>query len=613
MRILFDSKKSEYKKPFGALRQGEECVLNLKVPTSCLAKKVTIKLFSDESGEETLVSMNKLSESDGYDTFTGSFSLDATGLYFYYFYLECMESSFSLYKFGFNDTNIEEGEKWQITCYEKDFEVPKVFCGKVMYQIFPDRFAVSGSDNTFGKMEPYFIHENREDVPCFMPDANGKILNCDFYGGNLKGIEEKLDYLKELGVSIIYLNPIFKAYSNHRYDTCDYKTLDPMLGSDEDFISLCQRAHVKGIKIILDGVFSHTGSRSIYFDKNHEFGTGVCSNNDSPYKDWFTFKNFPHEYDTWWGIETLPCVNEMSEGFLDYIIRDEDSVIAHWLKMGADGFRLDVADELPDEFIRLLRMRVKECKKESFVLGEVWEDASNKISYGVRRKYFSNSELDSVMNYVFKDAIISFVKGETDKKHFENEIMTIVENYPRDAVNSLMNCLSTHDTERILTALSDADTSMSKYEKSAFKLMPKLKSKAFERLMIAVLLQFTLPGTASIYYGDEMAMEGFGDPFCRGFFTDKNKNNELFYLIKALAKLKNEYASLSVGDISFVDRDVLAFERTFESEKVTIVINTEGASYECGSRNILLSHNVSKIGDKTFINQMGFMVYKNGE
>ena len=606
MRILFDSKKSEYKTPFGALKQDEQCCMHIKIPSSCRTKAVEIKLCNDISGEESSISMRKVAESHGYETYGAEFALKSAGLYFYYFYILCDESSFSLYKYGYADTNIEEGEKWQITCYEKDFKVPQAFCGKVMYQIFPDRFNKSGEVNCDDKLKPFFLHESTDDTPCFLPDENGKVLNCDFFGGNLRGIEERLDYIKELGASIIYLNPIFKAYSNHRYDTCDYKTIDPLLGDEKDFISLCSAAHKKGIKIILDGVFSHTGSRSIYFDKNHEFGSGVCSNENSPYRDWFTFKHFPDEYETWWGIETLPCVNEMSDGFLNYIIRGEDSVVAHWLRLGADGFRLDVADELPDEFIALLRKRVKECKKESFVVGEVWEDASNKISYGVRRKYFSHSELDSVMNYVFKNAIISFVKGEINSTQFARKIMTIAENYPKDAINSLMNSLSTHDTERILTALADTDGELSKAEKAEFRLNFDMREAALRKMMIAVMLQFTLPGTACIYYGDEMAMEGFGDPFCRGYFTDKNKNNQLFQLVKTLGKMKNEILPLSLGDISFIDDKILIFERKYKNEKIRVLVNQSTDSFECRMKNVLLSHNCSCVGEKLFINPMGF-------
>jgi len=586
--------------------------MNIKIPSSCRTKAVEIKLRNENTGNEVSVLMTRTNECDGYETYSASFALPVCGLYFYYFFIFTEESNFSLYKQGDCDTNIEEGTHWQITCYDKEFSVPDSFKGKVMYQIFPDRFYREEVLPAEGKLHPYHVHENTDDIPDFMPDEKGEILNCDFFGGNLKGIEKKLDYLKELGVSIIYLNPIFKAYSNHRYDTSDYKTIDPLLGDEKDFVSLCDSAHKKGIKIILDGVFSHTGSRSIYFDRNHEFGSGVCSCENSAFKDWFNFKSFPDEYDTWWGIKTLPCVNEMSEGFLNYIIRDEDSVLAHWLRLGADGFRLDVADELPDEFIKLLRNRVKECKEESFVVGEVWEDASNKISYSVRRKYFSDAELDSVMNYVYKNAIIAFVKGDISSKDFEREIMTIAENYPADALHSLMNSLSTHDTERILTALSDADRTMTKPEKAGYKLSLKDRREALEKLFVATVLQFTLPGTACIYYGDEMAMEGFGDPFCRGYFTDKQKSEQYYETVKKLAEIKNKYMPLQMGNISFENRDdILILKRNYKEETITVLINLSDCEYATGNKDIIFSHNTSVIANRVFINKYGFLILHN--
>lgn len=600
MRILFDSKKTEYKKPFGAIKAGEKCTLCIKIPCSCSARSVWIKLFNEHTGENFSFEMVKAYKSENYDTFEGSFSLENPGLCFYHFYIEAKDSSFSLYKFSYNDTNMEEGDLWQLTCYDKSFYVPDAFCGKVMYQIFPDRFYRENILPANGKLSPYKVHESTDDIPDYLPNENGEILNCDFFGGNLKGIEKKLSYLKDMGVGLIYLNPIFKAYSNHRYDTADYKMIDPLLGNEEDFKSLCNSAHKMGIKIILDGVFSHTGSNSIYFES-------AVTDENSPYRQWFNFHNFPNKYDAWWGIKTLPCVNEMNDGYLDFIIRNDDSVLAKWLTLGADGFRLDVADELPDEFIKLLRERVKEVKEESFVLGEVWEDASNKISYSKRRQYFTHKELDSVMNYVFKDTIIAFVKGEISCKCFSQRIMDICENYPYDALCSAMNCLSTHDTERIITALSDIRRDMSKEEKASFVLNEEQRKTAYERLYIAVFLQFMLPGNPCIYYGDEIGMEGFGDPFCRGYFKWENIECDLRYFYKALSKIKNETESIKIGKINFVEtEDVICFERYVEDECVRVYINTGKKGVNIKKCDTLISHNTSCVGEKIYINSMGF-------
>lgn len=610
MRILYDSKNIKYKKPFGCLCEGQECTMRLDIPSNCEAIDAWILMSDAHTGDVTKVTLvHELTQND-YDVFTGKFRLDNAGLYFYKFVIHTKESDFDLYKEGASDTNIGKGDMWQLSCYSKDYFVPQSFQGKVMYQIFPDRFHKQGDCNLDGKLEPFCLHSNLDDIPHFLPNEQGEVMNCDFYGGNLKGIEKKLPYIKELGVSVIYINPIFKAYSNHRYDTCDYKTIDPMLGTTEDFVSLCASAHDMGIRIILDGVFSHTGSNSIYFDEKHIFGNGALSNDESPYKSWYNFEHYPDKYDAWWGIKTLPAVNEMDDGYLDYIIRDDDSVVAHWLRLGADGFRLDVADELPDEFIYLLRKRVKEIKPDSFVLGEVWEDASNKISYDKRRRYFVGAELDSVMNYVFKNAIIAFVTGAMNAADFGNEIMTIAENYPSDSLNSLMNSLSTHDTARILTCLSGCEIPESKEQQASFMLSKEQKNQAVSRLYTAAFLQYILPGMPCIYYGDEIGMEGLGDPFCRGYFKWDEKDENILCLFKELGNIKNRYKSLQYGSIDIKsDGEILTVKRIFEGETFIAVINLFDTPFVIEKKDIIISHLSSKVGDKIYINKGGFAAF----
>ncbi len=609
MRILYDSKNLKYKSPFGCLKENEPCTMHIDIPSSCKAHEVKLVLKNEHTGEfcEELFSFEK-TQGD-YDVFACEFSIDAPGLYFYKFHIRTFDGEFELFKEGISDTNIAFGDMWQLSVYSKDFTVPESFQGRVMYQIFPDRFYAEGECCLSSKLKPFYIHENKNDTPDFMPNELGKVMNCDFFGGNLKGIEKKLDYIKELGVSVIYLNPIFKAFSNHRYDTCDYKTIDPMLGNEEDFVSLCNEAHKKGIRIILDGVFSHTGSNSIYFDAEHIFGNGAVSNEASPYREWYNFEHYPDKYDAWWGIETLPAVNELNDGYLDYIIQGSDSVIAHWLNLGADGFRLDVADELPDRFIYLLRKRVKEIKSESYVVGEVWEDASNKISYSVRRKYFVGSELDSVMNYVYKNAIIDFVCGVRDCKSFANEVMTLAENYPSMCLNSLMNSLSTHDTARILTCLSGCSFPSTKEAQAELKLSSKEINLGISRLYTAAFLQYTLPGTPCIYYGDEIGMTGFGDPFCRGYFKWDDMNLQLLNLFKELGKIKNKYKALQMGDIKIITSDTaLVFKRTYKNQSLTCTVNMSDEAYEVDNKNIIISHLTSTVGEKAYISKGGYVM-----
>ncbi len=611
MRILYDSKSTEFKKPFGCIRQDEKCFFNIKIPSSCETQKVFLRFKNEISLNEYETELFKTDEQDFYETFSGSFSTSDKGLYFYYFYIITSQSSFSLFKHEKSDTNIEEGNMWQLTVYDKDFKVGDDFKGKVMYQIFPDRFYRESVLEAKDKLTPYFIHTSTDDIPDYLPDENGEILNCDFFGGNLKGIEKKLPYIKSLGVSIIYLNPIFKAYSNHRYDTCDYKCIDPLLGTEEDFKNLCSSAHKMEIKIILDGVFSHTGSNSIYFDKKNIFGNGAFSNENSPYRSWYNFKSYPHSYDSWWGIDTLPCVNENDESFTDFIIEAKDSVISHWLSLGADGFRLDVADELPDEFIYKLRKRVKEIKENSYVLGEVWEDASNKISYSVRRKYFSFAQLDSVMNYVYKNILIAFAREEISAIEFASSVMEICENYPEDALHSLMNSLSTHDTPRILTELSDVDNRLTKSEKACFVLDEKMKYKALQRLYIASFLQYLLPGNTCIYYGDEIGMEGFNDPFNRGYFKWDNQNEDILSFFREMGKIKNSFNCFKKGNINIIaNGKILETERFSDDEKIKAIINMGDEEFKIKNENILIAHNVSLRNESIYVQKYGFVLFK---
>ena len=609
MRILYDSKNPIFKKPFGCVMQNEDICINIHIPQSCNTQEVVLNLESDD-GLKKQIPLHKTDFKEMYEYYSAEFTLDECGLYFYWFTITTNESAFNLYKWGYSDTNIEDGDKWQLTCYEKGYDTPDRFKGNVMYQIFPDRFYRDEVLNCEGKIKPFYIHTNTDDIPNFLPDENGKIQNNDFYGGNLKGIEKKLGYIKSLGVSTIYLNPIFKAYSNHRYDTCDYKTIDPLLGNEADFVSLCNSSHDLGIKIILDGVFSHTGSDSIYFDKRCIYGNGAYSSENSPYRSWYGFQKYPDCYDSWWGIDTLPCVNEMDESYIDYILTGEDSVVKHWLKLGADGFRLDVADELPDEFIKILHRVVKEQKNDALVIGEVWEDASNKISYSKRRRYFVDSELDSVMNYPFQNAIIALARGEMSANSFKECIMTICENYPRPVVDCLMNSLSTHDTARIITKLSGANEGMNKEGKAYYSLTVGEWQTAVSRLYVAVMLQFMLPGNACIYYGDEIGMQGFGDPFNRAYFKWNDIKSEIFEYYKFFGNLKARNDALKYGDVVIdVSGDVLTIKRIFgNTNTVTAVLNLSDAIVECNQK-VLISHNATSFNDKIYIGKGGFVVY----
>ena len=611
MRILYDSKDKKFKTKFGTLRENEGCTINVYIPKS--VPTVNVKLvFNRENGEMySLYSMIKTDEYENYDIYSCTFSIAERGLYFYYFVIKTENEEFSLYKQGYDMTNMEEGELWQLSCVPKDFKVPEEYKGKIMYQIFPDRFCKLGDVNTEGKIKPFWVHNDMKDIPHYLPDQNGIVQNNDFFGGNIRGIISKLDYLKSLKVGVVYLNPIFKAYSNHRYDTADYKTVDEMLGNEEDFALLCREAHARDMKIILDGVFSHTGSNSIYFDSEKIFGNGALSNENSPYKEWYDFKNYPYEYTSWWGIKTLPCVDENNDSYRDYIIRDEDSVIVKWLRLGADGYRLDVADELPDSFILEMRNRMKEIKKDSFLIGEVWEDASNKSSYGHRRKYFTDGELDSVMNYPFRNAIINFVNGYDNGEIFKNTVMTVAENYPSDVVNCLMNLLSTHDTVRILSVFGGY-TPKDKSERAIYRMDSKQRKNAIDKLFCAVFLQYVLPGMTSIYYGDEIGTEGFEDPFCRSYFDwDKIQDNNILDFYKDMSEIKTANSVLKVGDVrvEMLRNGVIKIDRIYGDNVLTAVINTGDEDYILyDTRDKIYYRNAEVEKEKIILKKMGFIL-----
>ncbi len=602
MNILFDSKSPLHKRPFGCLKENESCHISILIPKDVNAVRVFL-ILEKEDGLLIRIPLIKKREIGDYFPFTADFSLFQKGLYHYFFKIEKEEGEeFFLYKRDKYDTNIGEGEKWQLSCIDKDFKTPDFFKGVVFYQIFPDRFYKEKVIKSDDKLPPYFVHENEADVPVFMPDENGKITNSDFFGGNLKGIEKKLNYLKGLGVGAIYLNPIFSAYSNHRYDTSDYMKIDPMLGDEKDFVSLCAKAKKLGIKIILDGVFSHTGADSIYFDKLGRYEGGAFNDEVSPYRDWYSF-NEDGTYSSWWGIDTLPQVNEMNPSYLAYIKK----VLSHWLILGADGFRLDVADELPDEFIREVRRTIKETKKDALLIGEVWEDASNKVSYGKRREYLLGEELDSVMNYPQKDFIIAFVKGEMSSGDLSYRMMTLAENYPSEVLHTLLNSLSTHDTERILTHLSPSERPESREERAYSSLLENDFNIALDREKMAAFLQFTLPGAPCIYYGDEAGLEGYEDPFNILFFPLEGENAELTNLYKKLASIKNENAPLKFGDIEFIAEgdEIIHFKRTYKGEALYFVL-CRNSDFQILGGKIIFSEKC----ENNMVAPYGFAVYK---
>ncbi len=445
----------------------------------------------------------------------------------------------------------------------KEFKCPSWLYGGLMYQIFPDRFARSKDYIPPAQKKEYILREDWGGEPNNKPDRMGIVQNNDFFGGNLRGIIEKLPYLIGLGVSVVYLNPIFQAYSNHRYDTADYRKIDPLLGTEGDLIALCAKAKEAGIRIILDGVFNHTGSDSVYFNKYNNFQElGAYQSKSSRYYPWYHFIKYPEKYESWWGVDILPLVNEEEPSYLDFIIRSRDSVIKHWLKCGVSGYRLDVVDELPDLFLDELRKTVKEFDKDAAIIGEVWEDAATKVSYGIKRRYLDGNQLDSVMNYPLRTAIIRFLSEDGNADAFGKEIEILHKHYPKTVFYGLMNILGTHDTPRILTIFN---------ERSSY-------AEALRKLFCALFLWGFLPGIPCIYYGDELGMTGGRDPANRACFQESKANTEVSsYYEKFLAFRRSIENHANLGTMGFFSgspkKNLYSFERKAANCRLLVAVN----------------------------------------
>lgn len=596
MHVYFNPLDTACKNITGAIGQGETLRLNVFLIRSkdergnarspfrlaevstprredCVSPDFNAELLINRDGEDaTAYPMRKTPYG-----WTISLSIAETGLYYYVFSVAGM---------GFvscNDMTVGQitanPQGFQLTVFSSDYRTPDWFKGGVMYQIFPDRFCKNG---TMPDVKGRIKREDWGGVPSYRPNEKGKVLNNDFFGGNFKGIQSKLPYLADLGVTTIYLNPIFEAASNHRYDTSDYMRIDPFLGDEKDFDELVKAAKEKGIRIILDGVFNHTGDDSVYFNKYGNYpSVGAYQSKDSPYYSWYSFQSFPDKYESWWGIDILPEVNENSEEYQNFIF-EKGGVLKKWLGFGIGGYRLDVADELPDFFLKKLRKSVKESDGEAIVIGEVWEDASNKVAYSKRREYLHGHELDSVMNYPLKDAMIGYMHGGNAVELLRC-VRSLIDHYPKQTLDCLMNVLGTHDTARILTVLGGiyCQNKDEMAQKSAY-LSESAKKIAVEKLKMAAVLQFTMPGVPCIYYGDENGQEGHIDPFCRCCYDWEDQNTELIGFYQKLGAIRKKYKNVFKDGAFYeilLDDGLIVYKRTNGKQSVYVYTNNSSRRY----------------------------------
>ena len=559
IQIFHDSHNLQLRNPFGAVTIGTKVRIRLWASKKCSVYINLINFYNNQ----VEIQMNEIGWNEYVNNWVYEKEIDTSncfGLLYYYFRVNYYDRNI-LYGNnieslgGEGQTYFNDPKSYQITIYSKE-DVPNWYKKGIIYQIFVDRFF---NGNKEGKIlnpkKNTFIYGKWDDDPMYIKDKQGDIVRWDFYGGNLLGVKEKLKYIKSLGVSTIYFNPIFDSPSCHKYDTGDYEKIDTMFGDEEIFKELCSEAEELGMRIILDGVFSHTGSDSKYFNKFGNYDSlGAYQSLQSPYYRWYRFNDYPKLYEAWWGFSNMPNVDELNPSYLDYIIRNNNSIIEKWLKLGASGWRLDVADELPDEFIKMLKKKLKEVKYEGVLIGEVWEDASNKYSYNRRREYLFGSELDSVTNYPLRQIILDLVRNHIGNRYFIKKYMSLKENYPKEYFYSTMNILGNHDTERVLTILNNN----------------------ISLLKLAVIIQMTLPGVPLIYYGDEAGLTGGKDPYNRKAYPWGKENKDILSFYIKISNIRASEEALKSGEIKFLDfkNEVLGYERLIGNEKLVIVINT---------------------------------------
>ncbi|AKN29535.1 alpha-amylase [Clostridium carboxidivorans P7] len=612
--ILHNSWDSFFRCPFGAVECDKDIHLRIEITANSYVNVVKLVIFDDYN--KNYYPMNFEFKENDKTVFNFNLKTPANpSLLFYYFEVwidnkVLYYGNNSLLSGGKGDLYESSPLPYQITVFEKGYSTPNWFKNSTIYQIFVDRFFNGNADNSIlNPKKNTFIYGNWYDKPMYIrnPETN-EILRWDFYGGNLNGVLKKLDYLKNLGVNVIYFNPIFEARSNHKYDTGNYKKIDSMFGDESLFKLLVKEASLRGISIILDGVFSHTGSDSLYFNKYNNYDSlGAYQSKDSKYYSWYNFKNYPNEYECWWGVSDLPNVNELNEDYLNYIVRDEDSVINHWMDAGVKGWRLDVADELPDEFIKELKKISSKKNSDSIVIGEVWEDASNKVSYSKRREYFLGKELDSVTNYLMRDCLLNFLWNNINAETLHNKFMSLYENYPHHNFYSLVNLIGSHDVERTYTLLKQIANN---YMVNSFN---NLDDICFKLLKIVTLIQFTFPGVPLLYYGDEAGLEGLKDPYNRATYPWGFENKKILNWYKNLIHIRNDNKALRTGKwkqmyfsdnvygyFRYIDNNEDEFNIPCENSLCLILVNkspTEGCNIKINMDNYKYS-NLTNLLDK---------------
>lgn len=563
--------------PINNIESGKKYKVSMEIPIE-LGWIDNVNFIVEEGNKIFAHKLNHQKNENGLALFESEVFLETKAIYRYYFSYFVDGMQHFCKKENLVDNYIIRDEMWKMSV---NFSVPDWAKGKIMYHIFVDRYN-RGSKESLKEMPRRTIYKSLDDQMIVGPNKDG-IWNADFYGGDLQGIIEKLDYIKSLGVSILYLSPIVHSQSNHRYDASDYENVDPYAGCNEDLALLCEIAHQKGMKVVLDAVFNHTGNDSKYFNEYNSFDTiGAFQSKDSPYYSFYKKHDVEGKtyFHYWWGMTNLPVCDGYSKTWQDYIL-SENRVIDKWFKLGIDGLRLDVADELTDDFIEKIRIAVKRNKEDGFILGEVWKNPMR-----MNRGYIESGKgMDSVMNYSLIDALIRYFKyGDVNKLSYI--IKDIKNEYPTDTINTLMNFTSTHDISRAINLFSSND--FNEYAEWAWDLKNndlnycknfKLTKEQYELgkdiYQAYVWVLTFMPGIFSIFYGDEVGLQGLGNLANRKPFPWNREDINLLNYFKEIGNIRQKESFLQEAELNILDinKNYLMFERIGDEEKALIAIN----------------------------------------
>ncbi|MDB5908080.1 MAG: Amylopullulanase [Massilia sp.] len=601
LSLAYDSRALADKSPFGAVTAGTEVSFGLSALPGVTSATLVIERRKLEGNEEVLeyaeltrISLLKSAAGER-ERWSGVYRFTDASVYGYYFDVEIGGRH---YVYQNNEDYIywtrERGSdgkglaalapattdnirRFRQTVFDASYQVPSWAKDTVYYYIFPERFRNGDRSNDpkpgrdLYQDKPIEFHTNWLDQP-YRPgsgDGSDAYANNDFFGGDIAGIIEKLDYIAALGANTLYITPMFRAASNHKYDTADYRHIDPAFGSDEDFSRLTAAAARRGIRVIPDASLNHTGSDSLYFDRFGKYDSHGAFRNGridpaSPYADWYSFdaaQSDPNrQYKGWAGAPDLPQLNKSSPSLRNFFYGAPDSVMKIWLDRGAAGWRMDVAPWVPDDFWRNWRAAVKQHRPDALTIAETWFDAS---------KYFLGDTFDSTMNYIFRNTVLDYAAGLPATAVYHN-IELMREEYPEQSFYALMNLLSTHDVARSLHyfgyhSAQDSATAI---------------AQAKQRLLLATFFQMSFPGAPAIYYGDEVGMTGGDDPLNRAGYPwqDLGGRPDLALLerFKALTAMRKNNPVLRHGTLGaplLLDEHLIVLARTDGDTQALVAMN----------------------------------------